>query len=77
MNRVLLPFALQRGLAEQMPVTLPAPLDWRRFPDGESLVAIDGALEGADTAIVANLADATSAKLVGRSTDRTQAPDLP
>jgi ribose-phosphate pyrophosphokinase len=30
-------------------------LDWRRFPDGESLVAIDDALSGADIAIVASL----------------------
>jgi ribose-phosphate pyrophosphokinase len=79
MNRVLPPFPLQRGLAEQMAVPLPARLgrlDWRRFPGGESRVAIDGALEGADPAIVASLADA-SAKLIGRSSDRTEAPALP
>lgn len=30
-------------------------LDWHRFPDGESLVAIDDTLDGADVAIVASL----------------------
>lgn len=79
MNQVLLPFALQGRLAEQMAVPLPAPLfrlAWRRFPDGESLVAIDDALEGADTANVASLADA-SARLVGRSSGRTEVSALP
>jgi hypothetical protein len=42
MNRVLLPFPLQRALAGAMAMPLGARvgrLDWRRFPDGESLVA--------------------------------------
>ncbi len=68
MNRVLLSFPLQRGLTEQM--------DWRRFQNGGSMVAIDDALEGADTPILTSLADA-SANLVGRSSDRTEAPALP
>jgi ribose-phosphate pyrophosphokinase len=58
MPRVLLPFAPQRSIAEAMAPALDARvgrLDWRRFPDGESLVAIDEALEGADVAIVASL----------------------
>ena len=58
MNRVLLPFPLQRRLAEQMAVSLQARLgrlDWRRFPDGESLVAVDEKIDGADTAIVASM----------------------
>lgn len=58
MNRVLLPFPLQRVLAEAMAIPLGARvghLDWRRFPDGESLVAVDDALSGADVAIVASL----------------------
>lgn len=79
MNRVLLPFQLQRGTgrAKGHPAAGPlGRLDWRRCPDSESLVAIDDELESADTAIVASLADA-SAKLVGRSSDRNEAPDLP
>ena len=58
MNRVLLPFPLQRQLAESMASHLQARLgrlDWRRFPDAESLVAIDDALNGASVAIVASL----------------------
>lgn len=58
MTRILLPFPLQRGIAEAMASTLEAQvgrLDWRRFPDGESLVSIDDALSGADVAIIASL----------------------
>ena len=58
MTRVLLPFPLQRRIADAMAPALEARvgrLDWRRFPDGESLVAIDDALSGADIAIVASL----------------------
>lgn len=58
MKRVLLPFPLQRSLADAMAPTLDARvgrLDWRRFPDGESLVAIDDALADMDVAIVASL----------------------
>lgn len=58
MNRVLLPFPPQRPLAQAMAPTLHARvgrLDWRRFPDGESLVTLDAALDGAHVAIVASL----------------------
>lgn len=58
MNRVLLPFPSQRALAEAMASQIGARigrLDWRRFPDGESLVTIDEALSDADVAIVASL----------------------
>jgi ribose-phosphate pyrophosphokinase len=58
MNRVLLPFPLQRALAGAVALPLGARvgrLDWRRFPDGESLVAVDDALSGADVAVVASL----------------------
>lgn len=71
MSLVLLPFPAQRTLAAQMAEVLRSPmpstrdlspvrvgrLDWRRFPDGESLVAIDDELAGADVAIVASLHD--------------------
>jgi ribose-phosphate pyrophosphokinase len=58
MSRVLLAFPAQRELAQRMAPALGARLgrlDWRRFPDGESLVAVDEALAGADVAIVASL----------------------
>ena len=58
MNRVLLPFPPQRALAEAMASPIGARLgrlDWRRFPDRESLVTIDEALRDADVAIVASL----------------------
>lgn len=58
MNRVLLPLEPQRALAEAMAPSIGARvgrLDWRRFPDRESLVTIDEALKGADVAIVASL----------------------
>jgi len=58
MNRVLLPFPAQRALAEALAPRVGARigrLEWRRFPDGESLVAIDEALEGCDVALLATL----------------------
>ena len=58
MNRVLLPFPLQRRLAESMAGPLSAHvsrLDWHHFPDNESLIKIDDALGNADVAIVASL----------------------
>lgn len=58
MNRVLLPFPPQRTLAEAMAPLIGARmgrLDWRHFPDGESLVTIDDELGDADVAIVASL----------------------
>lgn len=58
MGSVLLPFPHQQTLAEAMASTLSARvgrLEWRRFPDGESLVAIDEDLAGASVAIVASL----------------------
>src|SRR6185312_9071267 len=60
MNRLLLPFPAQQALAQAMAPMLDARLgrlDWRRFPDGESLVAVDGIIPGADVAIVASLRD--------------------
>lgn len=58
MNRVLLPFPNERLLANSMASSLGARigrLDWRRFPDGESLVAIDENLNGSVVAILASL----------------------
>ena len=58
MNRVLLPFPAQHDLAQGMATLLQVRLgrlEWRRFPDGESLVAIDEAIDGASVAIVSSL----------------------
>ena len=58
MPRVLLPFAPQTAMAEAMAPALGARigrLAWRRFPDGESLVAVDEDLAGVDVAILASL----------------------
>lgn len=58
MNTVLLPFSAQRRLAEELAPLLDARLghlDWRRFPDGESLVTIDEALQGADAVLLSSL----------------------
>ncbi|RTM04471.1 MAG: ribose-phosphate diphosphokinase [Hyphomicrobiales bacterium] len=58
MTRVLLPFPLQRPLADAIAPLLGARtgrLDWRHFPDGESLVAIEQDLRGSDVALVASL----------------------
>lgn len=60
MTAVLLPFPEQRDLTQALAARLGARvgrLDWRRFPDGESLVTIDDALAGASVAIVASLRD--------------------
>ncbi len=58
MTRILLPFPLQRRLTEAMAPMLAARngrLDWRHFPDGESLVTIEEDLDGIDVALVASL----------------------
>jgi ribose-phosphate pyrophosphokinase len=58
MTRVLLPFPAQAELARAMAPLLDARigrLNWRRFPDGESLVAIEENLEGADVVMLASL----------------------
>jgi len=58
MTRVLFPFPLQRTLADAITPLLGARagrLDWRHFPDGESLVTIEEGLDGVDVAFVASL----------------------
>ena len=58
MTRVLLAVPAQQALAEAMAPGLRARvgrLEWRRFPDGESLVAIDDEIAGADVALLASL----------------------
>ncbi|CAN7276830.1 ribose-phosphate pyrophosphokinase [Mesorhizobium caraganae] len=58
MTRVLLPFPLQRTLTDAIAPLLGARtgrLDWRHFPDGESLVTVEQDLDGVDVALVASL----------------------
>jgi ribose-phosphate pyrophosphokinase len=58
MSRVLLCFPAQAALGRSMAPRLRArcaEVAWRRFPDGESLVAVDEDLHGADVALVASL----------------------
>jgi ribose-phosphate pyrophosphokinase len=58
MDRVLLAFPAQTALAEALAQPVQArrgTLQWRRFPDGESLVVVDSQLARADVAIVASL----------------------
>ncbi len=58
MSRVLLCFPAQEALGRSLAPALRArvaKVAWRRFPDGESLVAIDENLRKADVAIVASL----------------------
>lgn len=60
MSRVLMPFPADAVLAGRMAPAMRArlaPVAWRHFPDGESLVAVDESLEGADVAILASLRD--------------------
>jgi ribose-phosphate pyrophosphokinase len=60
LNRVLMPFPADAALAAAVAPVLQArlaPVAWRHFPDGESLVTLDDSLEGADVAILASLRD--------------------
>ena len=58
MSRVLMSFPADAALAATIAPLLQArlaPVAWRHFPDGESLVTVDDALAGADVAILASL----------------------
>jgi ribose-phosphate pyrophosphokinase len=60
MNRVLIPFPVDAALAGTIAPRLGArlaPLAWRHFPDGESLVTVEEDLQGTDVAILASLRD--------------------
>lgn len=74
MNRVLMPFPADAALAGTFATPLQArvsPVAWRHFPDGESLVALDDALGGADVAILASLRHADVLALPLRFAART------
>jgi ribose-phosphate pyrophosphokinase len=58
MSRVLMPFPADAALAATIRPRLGArlaPVGWRHFPDGESLVTLEDSLEGTDVAILASL----------------------
>lgn len=58
MSRVLIPFPDMKAMASELAPLIQArvaPLDWRRFPDGESLVTLDPGLAGADVVLLAGL----------------------
>lgn len=58
MSRIVIAFPADIELAARIARGLGArlaPVDWHRFPDGESLVTIDPDLRGADVAVVATL----------------------
>ncbi len=66
MNRILIPFPADVALAATVGAELGArvaPLDWHRFPDGESLVTLDTALQDADVAMLASLRTADAIAL--------------
>lgn len=74
MNRVLVPFPADATLATTLAAPLQArlaPLGWRRFPDGESLVTLDDNLQGADVAILASQHQADALALPLRFAART------
>src|SRR3546814_14674317 len=74
MNRVLMPFPADAVLAGTFAATWQArvsPVGWRHFPDGESLVTLDDALDGADVAILASLRNADALALPLRFAART------
>lgn len=69
MKLVLLPFPDQQLLAASMATSLKASmgrLDWRHFPDGESLVTIEEKLAGYEAAIIATLRNPDSISLAMR-----------
>lgn len=58
MKRVLIPFPADAALAGEIAPKINArlaPVAWRHFPDGESLVTLDESLDGADVVILASL----------------------
>lgn len=66
---MVLPFPVQQATAvdiAQAPSPRVGSLDWRRFPDGESLVAIEDQLHDADVALRASLHEPDTMSLVLR-----------
>ena len=74
MSRVLMSFPADAALAATIAPLLQArlaPVAWRHFPDGESLVTVDDSLAGADVAILASLRSADALALPLRFAART------
>ena len=74
MTRVLMPFPADAALASTMNQAMQAriaPVAWRHFPDGESLVTLEDSLAGADVAILASLRHADALALPLRFAART------
>ncbi|CUH98370.1 ribose-phosphate diphosphokinase [Leisingera aquaemixtae] len=60
MRPVLIPFHNMRPLADQLAALIGAevaPVDWHRFPDGESRITLHGDLEGRESVILCSLCD--------------------
>lgn len=74
MNTILLPFPDDHVLAHAVANRLELPvgrLEWRKFPDGESLVALEDGLEGRDIVLFAGLRDPDRKALPLRFAART------
>src|SRR3546814_13492007 len=75
MTRVLMPFpadAVLAGTINQPLQARIAPVAWRHFPDGESLVTLDDALDGADEAILGSRRNADAMALPLRFAARAE-----
>ncbi|OGT57248.1 MAG: phosphoribosylpyrophosphate synthetase [Gammaproteobacteria bacterium RIFCSPHIGHO2_12_FULL_63_22] len=69
MNRILIPFPELESMGLDLAARLQArfaPLGWRRFPDGESLVTLDPHLKGSDVVLLAGLRSPDTAALALR-----------
>ena len=76
MTRVLMPFpadAVLAGTINQPLQARIAPVAWRHFPDGESLVTLDDALAGADVALLARGSEALAARWIPSADDTQRA----
>lgn len=74
MSRVLIAFPELESMGVDLAARLQArlaPLGWRRFPDGESLVTLDPDLSGADVVLLAGLRSPDSVALALRFASET------
>lgn len=71
---ILIPFPEMRPMAERLAPLIDArvvPLDWHRFPDGESLVTLKGDVGGQPVALLCTLRDPDAHALPLRFADET------
>ena len=69
MSRIVIPFPEMQPMGVDLATRLQArlaPLGWRRFPDGESLVTLDDQINGADVLLLAGLRSPDSVALALR-----------